>query len=109
MRQVYDSLDFTVILGIKSNELALVRILEKPGKLDAAFALVFAFRTRHLRKEHFVGLPHQVAAAVGQLGLALLHLVPGTAQRVIREELDDVARGEELVADGQLMAVSRSW
>ena len=40
-----------------------------------------------------------------QLRLALHHLVPGTTQRVVGQELDNVERREELVADGQFTVV----
>ena len=50
------------------------------------------------------------AGAQGSRGrelVTLSHLVPDAAERVVGEELDHVARGEELVADGQLAAVAR--
>ena len=53
------------------------------------------------------GPADEVAAPLRRAGLALRHLVPDAAQRVVGEELDDVARREELVADGQLAAVAR--
>ena len=46
---------------------------------------------------------HRSASAV----FAAAHLVPDAAERVVGEELDDVARREELVADRQLAAVAR--
>ena len=58
-------------------------------------------------QENLGGTADQVAALLLEPGLALGHLIPDTAEGVVGEELDDVARGEELVADGQLAAVAR--
>ena len=59
------------------------------------------------RRELLVGLADQVLAPLGERGLRAAHLVPDAAERVVGEELDDVARREELVAHGQLAAVAR--
>ena len=58
-------------------------------------------------QENLVGPPDQVLQAVGEAGAALAHLVPDAAERVVGQELDDVARREELVAHGELAAVAR--
>ena len=58
-------------------------------------------------QEDFVRTADEVAALLLELGFAPRHLIPDAAQRVVGEELDDVARREELVADGQLAAVAR--
>ena len=44
---------------------------------------------------------------LGEHRLRAAHLVPDAPERVVGEELDDVARREELVAHGQLAAVAR--
>ena len=43
-----------------------------------------------------------------ELRAALRHLIPDAAEGVVGEELDDIAGGEELVADGELPAVAGS-
>ena len=58
-------------------------------------------------QKDLVGPADEVAAVVLEPGLALRHLIPEAAEGVVGEELDDVAWGEELVADGQLAAVAR--
>ena len=37
---------------------------------------------------------------------ALHHLEPSAAESVVDQKLDDISRGEELVADGELAAVA---
>src|SRR5207244_1532429 len=49
--------------------------------------------------------PNEVATIVAQPRLTLAHLVPDPTERVVGEELDDVARREELVPDRQLTTV----
>ena len=49
-----------------------------------------------------------VPALVLELGVALSHLVPDAAQRVVGEELDHVAGREELVAEGQFVGIAGS-
>src|SRR5206468_4135814 len=48
----------------------------------------------------------QIAALLLELGAAPAHLVPGTAQRIVCQELDHVAWGEELVPYCQFAAVA---
>ena len=64
---------------------------------------VFAFA-----EEDLGGAADEVAALLGEAGLAFGHLIPDAAEGVIGEELDDVARGKELVAHGELAGVARS-
>ena len=63
---------------------------------------VFAFA-----EEDLGGAADEVAALLGEAGLAFGHLIPDAAEGVVGEELDDVARGEELVAHGELAGVAR--
>ena len=63
---------------------------------------VFAFA-----QEDLGGAADEVTALVGEAGLAFGHLIPDAAEGVVGEELDDVARGEELVAHGELAGVAR--
>ena len=44
----------------------------------------------------------ETLAVVGESGVSAAHLVPDPAQRVVGQELNDVAGCEELVADRQL-------
>ena len=57
--------------------------------------------------DRLVSGAHEVLAELGETRLSAVHLQPDAAERVVGEELDDVARREELVADGQLAAVAR--
>lgn len=57
-------------------------------------------------EKDFVRTPDEEAALLLELSFATRHLIPDAAQRVVGKELDDVARREELVADGQLAAVA---
>ena len=50
---------------------------------------------------------HEELADLGEPGVAAAHLPPGAPERVVDEELHDVARREELVAHGELTAVAR--
>ncbi|MDB4662843.1 hypothetical protein OAE61_04350 [Verrucomicrobiales bacterium] len=60
-----------------------------------------------LGKEDLAGAADEVAALVSEAGLAAAHLIPDAAEGVVGEELDDVAGGEELVADGEFAGVAR--
>ena len=62
---------------------------------------------RALGQEGLVLAPDKVVEAL-QAGLSPHHLEPGATKGVVDQELDDVARGEELVADRKLAAVARS-
>ncbi|MPN23077.1 hypothetical protein SDC9_170462 [bioreactor metagenome] len=66
------------------------------------------FRGRRLFKEDLVGPTDEIATLFLEGCLALTHLVPDAPQCVVGEELDNVPRREELVADSQLPAVPRS-
>ena len=59
------------------------------------------------RREFLAGLSDHVLALLGEHGRGATHFVPDAAERVVGEELDDVARREELVAHSQLVAVAR--
>jgi hypothetical protein len=59
------------------------------------------------RAEGLAGLADQVLAPLGEGGVGVAHLVPDAPEGVVGEELDNVARREELVAHGQLAAVAR--
>src|SRR4051794_18793989 len=54
------------------------------------------------------GAADHVLALVFELGIAFPHFVPDSAQRVISQEFDNVARREELVAKGEFVRVARS-
>ena len=58
-------------------------------------------------EKDLVGTAYEVATLVREPSLALRHLVPDAAQGVVREELDDIARSEELVAYRQFAAIAR--
>src|ERR1700688_3281129 len=47
----------------------------------------------------------EIEAAVAQDGRTACHLIPEAAESVVGEELDDIARGKELVADGQFPTI----
>ncbi|MNF98340.1 hypothetical protein D3C84_811960 [compost metagenome] len=55
----------------------------------------------------FVGLDQQVLATIAQMGFAAGGVEPQTAKGVVHQELDHVARREELVAHRQLAAIAR--
>ena len=67
------------------------------------WGVIFSFA-----QEDLGGAADEVAALVGEAGLAFGHLIPDAAEGVVGEELDDVARGKELVAHGELAGVARS-
>ena len=83
------------------------------GLLEKLFLGQLLLVLRRLRRrlpfgqEDFARTPDHVAALVLELRVALPHLVPDAAQRVVGEELDDVAGREELVAEGQFIGVAR--
>src|SRR5271165_1623162 len=52
-------------------------------------------------------LAHHVLAPLCELSLRAAHLVPDAPECVVCEELDDISRREELIADSQLSAVAR--
>src|SRR5207247_410028 len=52
--------------------------------------------------------PHEVTAPHGEAATLAVHLKPRSPERVVDQKLDDVARREELIANGQLAAVARS-
>ena len=58
-------------------------------------------------QEDFHRPADEVAALLLERGDALRHLIPDAAERVVGEKLDDVAGSKELIADGQLAAISR--
>ena len=58
-------------------------------------------------QKDLVRAPDQVSADLGERRPALAHLVPETPETVVGQKFDDIARGEELIADGQLTAVAR--
>ena len=72
------------------------------GRIEHAKVARILLRSR---REVLAGLAHHVLAALGERRLRVAHLVPDAAERVVGEELDDVARREELVADGKLAAI----
>ena len=51
--------------------------------------------------------PHEVTAPHGEATALTVHFEPRPPERVVDEKLDDVARREELVANGQLATVAR--
>jgi hypothetical protein len=53
-----------------------------------------------------IRLPDEVLAALGNLGIAVVHLVPDAAEGILGQELNDIAGREKLVADGELSAVA---
>ena len=59
------------------------------------------------RPERLVDRADEVLAGLEQARSLTMHLHPRAAEGVVRQELHDVARREELVADGQLAAVPR--
>ena len=65
------------------------------------FRGLFPFLEKYLH-----GPADQVLAFFHKRRPALPHLVPDPPERVVGQELDHVARREELVADGQLAAVA---
>lgn len=58
-------------------------------------------------QKYLIRPPHQVAALLLQTCVPPTHFIPDAAEGVVGEELDDVARGEELVAHGELAGVAR--
>ncbi len=98
-----------------NNEVDLLFLLLRPvgdpplaQRIGQGFhpAAVFIVR-RRLCEENVIRPPEEVLAGVFQGGLALAHLIPRTPEGVVHEELHHIARGEELVADGELPAVAR--
>ena len=59
------------------------------------------------RREFLAGLADHVFASLRKRRVRAAHLVPDAAERVVGQELDDVAGREELVADRQFAAVAR--
>ena len=57
-------------------------------------------------RKNLGGLADHVLALLGERRLRAAHLVPDAPKRVVNQELDDVPRGEELVAERQLVAVA---
>ena len=74
------------------------------GFLGVALGRVGGFLA--FAEEDLGGAADEVAALVGEAGLAFGHFIPDAAEGVVGEELDDVARGEELVAHGELARVA---
>jgi hypothetical protein len=57
-------------------------------------------------EEDLGGAADEVATLVLQARLPLSHFVPDAAEGIVREEFDDVARGEELVTDGEFAGIA---
>ncbi len=64
---------------------------------------------RTITYKDLIWIADHVLAPLGEGSLALVHLVPRTAEGIVGQELHHVARGEELVAEGELIGVSRRW
>jgi len=88
--------------------LDVYRTLEQLLLGKVGFVILFGGSLFTRTEEDFVRPPHQITASILENRVSLAHLVPDAPQRIVREELHDVARGEELVADRQLPAVPRS-
>ena len=102
--------------GVQDPDIARVlpEAVGNENRLSQQFFLrqaLMAFRGRRrsfaLGEKDLVRSSNHVTALFAELRASLPHLVPGAAQRIIGEELNDISGREELVADGQLAAVAR--
>src|SRR4051794_40526121 len=101
--KVYQTANSSIVLGIKNGERGIVCRLNviREFKIPLTWKLNSEICVR--RKENLIRPTHHVSALFLQSGVPLPHLVPDAAQRVVRQEFDDVSRREELVAKGQFV------